>query len=139
MIRIPENLGHDALAAFVVTIILVPQSLAYAMLAGLPPEAGLYASIFPLFVYSVFGSSNVLAVGPVAVLSMMTATTISTISAHSSASPSEIAVLLAGLSGMFLLLLGDLPIRLYRELFKSFGDQGFCPWVRGVDCARANL
>ena len=67
------TLGADALAALIVTVMLIPQSLAYAMLAGLPPEVGLYASVAPLVAYALFGSSRVLAVGPVAVVSLMTA------------------------------------------------------------------
>ena len=55
---------------------LIPQSLAYALLAGLPPEAGIYASIFPILLYAVFGTSRALAVGPVAVVSLMTAAAI---------------------------------------------------------------
>ena len=66
-------LASDLLAAVIVTIMLIPQSLAYAMLAGLPPEIGLYASILPLVAYAVFGTSRTLAVGPVAVVSLMTA------------------------------------------------------------------
>jgi MFS superfamily sulfate permease-like transporter len=57
----------------IVTIMLIPQSLAYALLAGLPPEAGLYASIAPIILYAIFGTSRALAVGPVAVVSLMTA------------------------------------------------------------------
>src|SRR5690606_18917084 len=68
-----STLGEDALAALIVTIMLVPQSLAYAMLAGLPPEVGLYASVLPLLAYALFGTSRTLAVGPVAVISLMTA------------------------------------------------------------------
>ena len=68
-----ETLAGDLLAALIVTIMLIPQSLAYAMLAGLPPEVGLYASVAPLFMYALFGTSRVLAVGPVAVVSLMTA------------------------------------------------------------------
>ena len=60
-------LSSDLLAAVIVTIMLIPQSLAYALLAGLPPQMGLYASILPLVGYALFGSSRVLAVGPVAV------------------------------------------------------------------------
>ena len=66
-------LTSDLLAAVIVTIMLIPQSLAYAMLAGLPPYVGLYASILPLVGYALFGSSRALAVGPVAVVSLMTA------------------------------------------------------------------
>ncbi len=68
-----KSLGEDLLAAVIVSIMLIPQSLAYALLAGLPPEMGLYASILPLLVYTLFGSSRVLSVGPVAVMSLMTA------------------------------------------------------------------
>ena len=62
------TLIDDLLAAMIVTIMLVPQSLAYAMLAGLPPQVGLYASILPLVAYALFGTSRTLAVGPVAVI-----------------------------------------------------------------------
>ena len=60
---------------------LVPQSLAYAMLAGLPPQVGLYASILPLVAYAVFGTSRALAVGPVAVVSLMTAAAVGQVAA----------------------------------------------------------
>ena len=66
-------LTNDLVAAVIVTIMLIPQSLAYALLAGLPPIVGLYASILPLIAYALFGTSRTLAVGPVAVLSLMTA------------------------------------------------------------------
>ena len=74
-----SKLSDDAVAAVIVTIMLIPQSLAYAMLVGLPPEVGLYASILPLVAYALFGSSMTLAVGPVAVVSLMTAAAISQI------------------------------------------------------------
>lgn len=63
----------DMVAAVIVTIMLIPQSLAYALLAGMPPEAGIYASIAPIVLYAIFGTSRALAVGPVAVVSLMTA------------------------------------------------------------------
>ena len=68
-----EAFTSDLVAALIVTVMLIPQSLAYALLAGLPPEVGLYASVAPLLLYAVLGSSRVLAVGPVAVVSLMTA------------------------------------------------------------------
>jgi SulP family sulfate permease len=71
-----DQLGDDLLAALIVTIMLIPQSLAYALLAGLPAEVGLYASILPLLAYGLFGTSRALAVGPVAVVSLMTAAAI---------------------------------------------------------------
>ncbi len=71
--------GEDLVAAIIVTILLVPQSLAYALLAGLPPQAGIYASIFPIAVYALLGSSRQLSVGPTAVVSLMTAAAIAAI------------------------------------------------------------
>ena len=71
-----QTLGSDLVAAMIVTIMLIPQSLAYALLAGLPPEMGLYASILPLIAYAIFGTSRTLSVGPVAVVSLMTATAV---------------------------------------------------------------
>lgn len=69
----------DLVAAIIVTILLVPQSLAYALLAGLPPQVGIYVSIFPLLAYAAFGSSRYLNVGPTAVISLMTAAAIATL------------------------------------------------------------
>jgi sulfate permease, SulP family len=66
-------LGDDLVAALIVTILLVPQSLAYALLAGLPPVVGVMASLLPILAYAALGSSSTLAVGPVAVIAMMTA------------------------------------------------------------------
>lgn len=68
-----RDLSADGLAAVIVTLMLIPQSLAYALLAGVPAQMGLYASILPLVAYALFGSSRTLAVGPVAVISLMTA------------------------------------------------------------------
>lgn len=71
-----KTLSDDVIAAIVVTILLVPQCLAYALLAGLPPKVGIYASITPLLAYALLGSSSQLNVGPTAVISLMTASTI---------------------------------------------------------------
>lgn len=95
----------DMLASLIVMIMLIPQSLAYALVAGLPPEAGLYASILPLIVYTFLGSSRVLSVGPVAVLSLMTAAALGGLQL-SSAQYTAAAMTLAFLSGAFLFLLG---------------------------------
>ncbi len=101
-----ETFSSDLLAAVIVTIMLIPQSLAYAMLAGLPPEAGLYASILPLVAYAVFGSSRTLAVGPVAVVSLMTASAAGTAAATGHIDNASAALLLALLSGVFLTGMG---------------------------------
>ena len=66
-----QSLTSDALAGLIVAIMLVPQGMAYALLAGLPPQVGLYASIVPLIIYGLLGSSRTLAVGPVAIVSLM--------------------------------------------------------------------
>lgn len=104
------NLSSDLLAAVIVTIMLIPQSLAYAMLAGLPPEIGLFASILPLMIYAVFGTSGSLAVGPVAVVSLMTAASVSQIAPTGSEAYLAGAIALAFLSGLFLLVMGLLRL-----------------------------
>lgn len=96
----------DLIAALIVTIMLIPQSLAYALLAGLPPEAGLYASIVPIILYSLFGTSRTLAVGPVAVVSLMTAAAIGTVVEAGTADYVSAALVLAALSGAILLFMG---------------------------------
>ena len=100
------TLSADALASLVTAILLIPQSLAYALLAGLPPQAGLYASIAPLIAYALFGSSRVLAVGPVAVISPMTAAAIGSLGLDNPADQVAAAGALAMLSSVFLLLFG---------------------------------
>ncbi|QFS83519.1 putative sulfate transporter [Roseivivax sp. THAF40] len=99
-------LTNDGVAAVIVTIMLIPQSLAYALLAGLPPEAGIYASIAPILLYAVFGTSNALAVGPVAVVSLLTASAVGQVAEQGTAGYAVAALTLAFLSGGFLLILG---------------------------------
>ncbi|WP_421703647.1 SulP family inorganic anion transporter [Aliiroseovarius sp.] len=96
----------DLMAAVIVTIMLIPQSLAYALLAGLPPQMGLYASILPLVAYALFGTSRALAVGPVAVVSLMTAAAVGGLGLDSPADYALAAITLAFLSGMILLVMG---------------------------------
>ena len=105
-----ETLTNDLVAALIVTIMLIPQSLAYALLAGLPAEVGLYASVAPLFLYAVLGSSRVLAVGPVAVVSLMTAATVAEHAAAGTYAYWQVAMTLAFLSGGLLLLMGLLRL-----------------------------
>ncbi len=96
----------DMVAAVIVTIMLIPQSLAYALLAGMPPEAGIYASIAPIVLYAIFGTSRALAVGPVAVVSLMTAAAVGNIAESGTAGYVTAALTLAFLSGAMLLALG---------------------------------
>jgi len=101
-----DTLVNDLLAATIVTMMLIPQSLAYALLAGLPPQIGLYASILPLIIYAIFGTSRTLAVGPVAIISLMTAAAAGKIAAAGSPQYIEAALILAVLSGVILLVMG---------------------------------
>ncbi|WP_434781269.1 SulP family inorganic anion transporter [Aminobacter carboxidus] len=103
-------LTGDLLASVIVTIMLIPQSLAYALLAGLPPEAGLYASITPIMLYAIFGTSRALAVGPVAVVSLMTAAAIGNVAEQGTMGYAVAALTLAGLSGAILLAMGLLRL-----------------------------
>ena len=101
-----ETLTSDLGAALIVTVMLIPQSLAYALLAGLPPEVGLYASVAPLVFYAIFGTSRVLAVGPVAVVSLMTAAAIGEHASSGAPQYWAFAITLAFMSGLILLLMG---------------------------------
>jgi sulfate permease, SulP family len=101
-----DTLVSDLVAAAIVTIMLVPQSLAYALLAGLPAEVGLYASMLPLIAYGIFGTSRTLAVGPVAVVSLMTAAALGKLGLAGVAEYALAAATLAALSGLMLLALG---------------------------------
>lgn len=105
-----QALTSDTMAAVIVTIMLIPQSLAYALLAGLPPEMGLYASILPLLAYAIFGTSRVLAVGPVAVISLMTAAAVGNMALEGTAEYALAAVTLAFMSGVILTLMGLLRL-----------------------------
>lgn len=100
------TLTDDLVAALIVTIMLIPQSLAYALLAGLPPEMGLYAAILPLLAYAAFGTSRALAVGPVAVVSLMTAAVVGNMALQGSAEYVAAAIALAMISGLILLAMG---------------------------------
>ena len=105
-----QTLSSDLIAAVIVTIMLIPQSLAYALLAGLPPEVGLYASVLPLIAYAVFGTSSALAVGPVAVVSLMTAAAVGRVATQGTIDYASAAIMLALLSGVMLVLMGLLRL-----------------------------
>jgi SulP family sulfate permease len=103
-----SSLAGDLAAGLIVTVMLIPQSLAYALLAGLPPQMGLYASILPVVAYVAFGTSMSLAVGPVAVISLMTANVLQPLAQAGSPEYIALAVQLALLSGLMLVALGAL-------------------------------
>ena len=118
-------LTNDLVAAIIVTIMLIPQSLAYALLAGLPPVVGLYASILPLVAYAIFGTSRTLAVGPVAVVSLMTASAAGAVAAQGTALYLEAAITLAALSGVMLAVLGFLRLGFLANLLSHPVISGF--------------
>lgn len=120
-----STLTNDLIAAAIVTIMLIPQSLAYAMLAGLPPEVGLYASILPIIAYAVFGTSRTLAVGPVAVVSLMTLAAAGTVAAPGSADFIAAALILALLSGLILLAMGVFRLGFLGNLLSHPVVSGF--------------
>ncbi len=99
-----SDLSGDLIAGLIVTIMLVPQGMAYAMLAGLPPQVGLYASVLPLILYALFGSSRTLAVGPVAMVSLMTASALAGLSGMENQMAG--ALILALASGLMLFVMG---------------------------------
>ena len=118
MKALPEWLRHyqkawlsgDLTAGVIVTVMLIPQSLAYALLAGLPLEVGLYASVLPIVAYALLGSSMTLAVGPVAVVSLMTASALQPLAAAGTAEYVALAVQLSFLSGIMLFSFGVLRL-----------------------------
>ena len=119
------TLTSDLVAAIIVTIMLIPQSLAYALLAGLPPVVGLYASILPLVAYAIFGTSRALAVGPVAVVSLLTAAAVSEIATPGSPEFIAGAIVLATLSGLILLAMGVFRLGFVANLLSHPVISGF--------------
>lgn len=115
----------DFVAGIIVTIMLIPQSLAYALIAGLPPEVGLYASILPLVAYALFGSSMTLAVGPVAVASLMTASALVPLAVAGTEQYVTLAIQLAFLSGVLYLILGFLRMGFLAHLLSHPVVSGF--------------
>ncbi|HET8710160.1 MAG TPA: sulfate permease [Spongiibacteraceae bacterium] len=120
-----ELLPQDLIAGIVVAIMLVPQSMAYAIVAGLPPQYGMYASILPLIAYALFGTSMTLAVGPVAVTSLMTATALTPLAAQGSAQYAAGAALLALIAGIMSYLFGVLRFGFLAKLLSNPVISGF--------------
>ena len=119
------SLINDGLAAIIVTIMLIPQSLAYALLAGLPAEMGLYASILPLIAYALFGSSRTLSVGPIAVASLMTASAVGAVASQGVVDYASAATLLALLGGLMLMAMGLLKFGFVSHFLSQPVVSGF--------------
>lgn len=120
-----HNLLNDTVAAVIVTMMLIPQSLAYALLAGLPAEMGLYACILPLLAYAVFGTSRTLSVGPVAVASLMTASAVGAVAAEGTVDYATAATTLALLGGIMLVVLGLLKFGFVANFLSHSVVSGF--------------
>lgn len=129
-----QALPDDLLAALIVTVLLVPQSLAYALLAGLPPIAGVMASLLPLVAYAVWGSSSTLAVGPVAVLAMLTAQAVVPVAQAHGVTPALAALVLAAEMGTVFLLAAALRLDVLAALLSAPVLHGF---VTGASLAIA--
>jgi SulP family sulfate permease len=105
-----DQFAGDLVAGLVVAVMLVPQAMAYAMLAGLPPQVGLYASVLPLILYSFFGTSNFLAVGPVAMVSLLVFTGVGELATPGSPEFANLCLTLALLAGVLQILMSLLRL-----------------------------
>ncbi|MBB3140850.1 SulP family inorganic anion transporter [Halomonas organivorans] len=117
--------GADLLAGLIVTIMVIPQSLAYALLAGLPAVVGLYASILPLAAYALLGTSRTLAVGPVAIIALMTGAALSGVAPPGSPAYLEAALVLSLLSGAMLAVMGVLRMGFFANFLSHPVIGGF--------------
>jgi SulP family sulfate permease len=120
-----DDLRIDAVSGLTVALVLIPQSMAYAQLAGLPPYYGLYASFLPPMVAALFGSSRQLATGPVAIVSLMTAASLEPLATAGSEGYIAYAILLALMVGIFQLALGILRLGLVVNFLSHPVVNGF--------------
>ena len=120
-----RHLAADVSAGIIVTILVLPQSLAYALLAGLPPQAGLYVATFPVIAYALFGSSMVQAVGPVAITAIMTYSVLSPLVAPGTPEYATLAATLSLFSGLLLLAFGALRLGFLSQLLSRPVVSGF--------------
>ena len=118
-------LGADLLAGIIVTVMVIPQSLAYALLAGLPAVVGLYASILPAVLYALLGTSRTLAVGPVAIIALMTGAALSGVATPGSPEYLQAALVLSLLSGLMLTAMGLLRLGFFTNFLSHPVIAGF--------------
>jgi len=133
-----KTFTNDLIVALIVTVMLIPQSLAYALLAGLPVQVGLFASMAPLVLYAVFGTSRTLAVGPVAVASLMTAAAIAPLAAQGSPEYLGAAIALALVSGLMLAIMGLLRLGFLANFLSHPVVSGFIT-ASGLQIAAGQL
>ncbi len=120
-----EHLSSDVVAGIITALLVIPQSLAYALLAGLPPQAGLYVSILPAIAYAWLGSSRVQAVGPVAITSIMTYAVLSPLATPGSGAYASLAATLALGSGLLLIAAARLRLGFLSQLLSRPVIAGF--------------
>lgn len=120
-----KHFAADLIAGTILSIMLIPQGLAYALLAGLPAEMGLYASILPLIAYAIFGSSKTMAIGPAALIAMMSASFSSQFASPGTPEYNAIAIILAIMSGLILMSLGFLKLGFLANLLSHPVISGF--------------
>ena len=118
-------LAGDLGAGSVVAMMMIPQGMAYALVAGLPPVTGIYASIVPPLLYAVFGTSSTQSVGPMAIISLMTASVLAPMAAPGSALYGALAGQLALLAGLVLLACGLLRVGFLANFFSRPVMNGF--------------
>jgi SulP family sulfate permease len=118
-------LAGDLGAGAVVAMMMIPQGMAYALVAGLPPVAGIYASIVPPLLYALFGTSSTQSVGPMAIISLMTGAMLEPLAAPGSALHAVLAAQLALLSGLVLLACGLLRVGFLANFFSRPVMNGF--------------
>ncbi len=145
-----EHLNGDLFAGLTVGVMLIPQGMAYALIAGLPPVYGLYASIVPQIVYAIFGTSRQLSVAPVAMDSLLVAAGVSVLAAEGTDAYIGFAILLAFFMGIFQLLLGSLRLGFITNLLSKPVISGFTSaaaliiglnqlkYLLGIDLVRSN-
>ena len=129
-----KDLNGDLSAGVIVAIMLIPQGMAYAMLAGLPPVMGLYASTFPLVIYTLFGSSRQLAVGPVAMMSLLVFAGLSSLAEPGSGEYIKLALLLSFMVGVMKLCLGFFRFGFFVNFFSHAVISGFSSAAAIVIC-----
>ena len=127
----------DLGAGLTVGVMLIPQGMAYASIAGLPPVYGLYASIIPLFIYAFLGTSRQLAVGPVAMVSLLTAKAIGSFQGISTEQYILYAILLAFMVGAIQFLLGVFRLGflvnfLSHPVISGFTSYSFNYWFKSI-------
>ena len=145
-----DYLGGDLSAGITVGVMLIPQGMAYALIAGLPPEYGLYASIVPQLIYAFTGTSRQLSVGPVAMDSLLVASGVSLLAAEGTTAYISFAILVAFFMGSFQLLMGTFRLGFVTNLLSKPVISGFTSaaaliialsqlkYLLGIEISRSN-